>query len=195
MINSPRVRIISQEVIAKLWSTLTKYVVEYTDRQGRRSKLIREVNDHGHAAAVLAHDPARKTVLLVKQFRFGAAVAGYVDDMVEVCAGLLDGDAPEVCALKEAREEMGTELRKLRSVGIIYSSPGALTERIHLFIGEYSAESRKGPGGGLVHEGEDIEVVEMPFDTAYGLIASGGIVDAKTVILLQYLKLKQGGLA
>lgn len=195
MINSPRVRVITQEVVAKLWSTLTKYVVEYTDRQGRRTKLVREVNDHGHAAAVLAHDPARNMVLLVKQFRFGAAVAGHADDMLEVCAGLLDGDTPEVCAAKEAREELGTELRNLRPVASAFASPGALTECVHLFIGEYSPASRTGMGGGLQHEGEDIEVVELPFDEAYGLIASGGIVDAKTIILLQHMKLKQAKLA
>ena len=194
MIDSPRVRIISQEVVAKLWSTLTKYVVEYTDRNGKRARLVREVNDHGMAAAVLAYDPKRKTVLLVKQFRFGAAVAGYADDMIEVCAGLLDGDTPEVCALKEAREELGANIRNLQHAMDVYVSPGALTERLSLFMGEYSPEDRFASGGGLEHEGEDIEVFETSFDEAYSMIAQGRIVDAKTIILLQHLKLKQAGL-
>ena len=44
-------------------------------------------------------------------------------------------------------------------------------------------------GGGLEHEQEEIEVLEMPFEKAYNMIATGEIKDAKTIILLQYAKI------
>ena len=68
-------------------------------------------------------------------------------------------------------------------------SPGALTERVSLFIGSYSPDDRITNGGGVAAEGEDIEVIELPLATAYAMIATGEIVDAKTIILLQHTML------
>lgn len=185
-----KVNILSREVLSRFWSTLTKLTIDYTDRHGRSYEIVREVNDHGMAAAVLAFDPERQTVLLVKQMRIAAYVSGYEIDMLEVCAGLLDGDDAATCAAKEAREELGYELHSLQPVCDMFASPGSLTERVSLFIGQYAPASKTSSGGGLAHEGEDIEVVEMAFAEAYSLIASGGIVDAKTIVLLQHLKLR-----
>jgi nudix-type nucleoside diphosphatase (YffH/AdpP family) len=189
MDKSYKVEILTQEVIAKFWSTLSKVTLNYTRRDGRSETLVREVNDHGHAAAVLAFDPTRKTVLLVKQMRIAAHMAGYTDAMIEVCAGLLDGDDAKTCAAKEAEEELGTRVRHLREVADVFMSPGALTERVSLFIGTYSPEDRFTVGGGVATEGEDIEVIELPLATAYAMIAAGEIVDAKTIILLQHAML------
>ena len=189
MDKSYNVEILAQEVIAKFWSSLSKVTLKYTRRDGRSEVLVREVNDHGHAAAVLALDPERKTVLLVKQMRIAAHVAGYADAMIEACAGLLDGDDARTCATREAEEELGIHVRDLREVADVFMSPGALTERVSLFIGTYSPEDRATIGGGVATEGEDIEVIELPLKTAYGMIASGEIVDAKTIILLQHAML------
>ncbi len=186
---SYKVEILAQEVIAKFWSTLSKVTLNYTRRDGRSETLVREVNDHGHAAAVLALDPARKTVLLVKQMRIAAHVAGHTDPMIEICAGLLDGDDARICAMREAEEELGFRVHNLREAGNVFMSPGALTERVSLFIGTYSPADRITNGGGVSAEGEDIEVIELPLATAYAMIASGEIVDAKTIILLQHAML------
>jgi len=186
---SYKVEILAQEVIAKFWSTLSKVTLNYTRRDGRSEILVREVNDHGHAAAVLALDPRRKTVLLVKQMRIAAHVAGYRDAMIEVCAGLLDDDDAETCAKREAEEELGFRVHDLCEVAHVFMSPGALTERISLFTGTYSPEDRIAHGGGVATEGEDIEVIELPLAKAYAMIASGEIVDAKTIILLQHAML------
>ena len=191
MARSYTVEILAQEVISKFWSTLTKVTLNYTRRDGKTETLVREVNDHGHAAAVLAYDPKRKTVLLVKQMRIAAFVAGYTGAMIEVCAGLLDGDDARTCAIREAEEEIGVRLRDLRQIADVFMSPGALTERVCLFIGTYSPEDRNSDGGGgVAAEGEDIEVIELPLAVAHGMIASGDIVDAKTIILLQHAMLR-----
>jgi nudix-type nucleoside diphosphatase (YffH/AdpP family) len=189
MAKSYKVEILTQEVIAKFWSTLSKVTLKYTHRDGRSEILLREVNDHGHGAAVLALDPKRKTVLLVKQMRIAAHVAGYTNAMIEVCAGLLDGDDARTCAVREAEEELGVHVHALREVSNVFMSPGALTERVSLFIGTYSLHDRLNNGGGIAAEGEDIEVIELPLATAYAMIASGEIVDAKTIILLQHAML------
>jgi len=184
-----KVNILSREVLSRFWSTLTKLTIDYTDRHGATYRIVREVNDHGMAASVLAFDPERRTVLLVKQMRIAAHVAGYTDAMIEVCAGLLDGDDARTCATREAEEELGFHVHDLREVGNVFMSPGALTERVSLFIGTYSPADRITNGGGVATEGEDIEVIELPLTMAYGMIASGEIVDAKTIILLQHTML------
>jgi len=71
----------------------------------------------------------------------------------------------------------------------LFASPGTLTERVHYFVAEYHPGQRRGAGGGKEDEGEDIEVLELGFDEAFAMVASGAIEDVKTVVLLQYLQL------
>jgi nudix-type nucleoside diphosphatase (YffH/AdpP family) len=184
-----KVDIISEEILSKFWSTLTKVTLNYTRSDGRSERLVREVNDHGMAAAVLAVDPARRTVLLVKQMRIAAYMVGYAQAMVEVCAGLLDGDDPLGCVAREAEEELGYRLHDVTPVCDAFMSPGSLTERVALFTATYAPSDRLHNGGGVHGEGEDIEVIEIGFNAAYAMIASGEIVDAKTIILLQHAKI------
>jgi len=182
-------RITKSEIMAKGWSSLSKLTVEAQMRDGRQMSLSREVADHGHGAAILAVDPKRRTCLLVRQWRAGVAFNGEDGFLIEACAGLLDADQPKECVRREAFEELGTHVHDIRHVCDAYSSPGAFSEKLSLFIGIYAEKDRINSGGGLLEEGEDIEVLEMPIGEAYGLIASGGIIDAKTIILLQHVKL------
>ena len=189
MVKSFRVEILNSEILSKFWSTLTKITLNYTRSDGRSEVLVREVNDHGAAAAILAYDPNRKTVLLVKQMRIAAYMAGYEEPMIEVCAGLLDGDNAETCALREAEEELGFKLHNLQLVSDAFVSPGALTERVSLFVGNYTPADKINHGGGVPSEGEDIQVIELSLASAYRMIATGAVVDAKTIILLQHVML------
>ena len=109
--------------------------------------------------------------------------------MIEVCAGLLDQDEPEQCIIRETEEETGYRISKVQKIMETYMSPGAITEILYLFIGEYDASMKVSEGGGLDHEQEDIEVIEMPFEKAYNMIATGELKDAKTIMLLQYAKI------
>jgi nudix-type nucleoside diphosphatase (YffH/AdpP family) len=188
--NQSQFRIIKTEIMAKRWSSLSELTVEATMRDGRKMELKREVADHGPGAAILAFDPERGTCLLVRQWRAGVAYNGDDGFLIEVCAGLLDADHPEECVRREALEELGTRVSDIRHVCDTYSSPGALSEKLSLFVGIYSEPDRVNAGGGLLEEGEDIEVLEMPIDQAYGMISSGEITDAKTIILLQHVKLQ-----
>ena len=183
-------RIVKSEIMAKGWSTLNQLSVEATElATGITKPLLREVSDHGHGAAILPIDKTRRVCMLVRQWRAGASFAGSTEPLLEACAGLLDADDPVACVTREAAEELGLLVRNIRHVCDCFASPGALSERLSLFVGDYMPEDRFGPGGGLDDEHEDIEVVEMPLDEAYAMIASGGICDAKTIILLQYANL------
>lgn len=184
-----RITITATQTLAKNWGSLTNFTLLYRRRDGDVQELQREVYDHGSAAAVLLFDPGRKTVLLVRQFRLPAQLNGDDPDMLEVCAGLLDGEAPEVAAAREALEETGHAPEALVHVCDCYASPGSVTEKVSLFLGHYHAGTQRNGGGGLVAEGEEIELVELPLADAITMIGDGRIMDAKTIILLQHLAL------
>ena len=182
-----RVKIEKIETLSRRWADLKRYTLTYTRGDGRSETQFREVHDHGHGAAVLPYDSARGTVLLVRQFRLPVHLYGEAGDLIEACAGLLDGDAPEVCARREAGEELGYRVRNLRQVASAFMTPGAVTEHLTMFLADYSIADKAGDGGGAEHEGEDIEVLEMPFATAMKMLEQGHIRDAKTIMLLLFL--------
>lgn len=185
-------RITQSELMAKGWSSLSRLSVEATEiATGAKKTLLREVSDHGHGAAILPIDRKRGMCFLVKQWRAGAAFAGTNEPLLEACAGLLDEDDPLGCVTREAREELGLHVHNIRHVLDCFPSPGALSERISLFVGDYAPEDRFGPGGGLDHEHEDIEVVELPLEKAFAMVKEGAIIDAKTIILLQHVMLQR----
>lgn len=184
-----RATIIGEELLSHDWGRLSRYIIGVTHSSGGTQQLRREVYDHGNAAAVLLCDPARGTVILTRQLRFPAQLNGDDPWLVEVCAGLLDGDAPAVCARREAEEESGYRVETLVHAFDCYVSPGSLTEKISCYLATYRPDDRVSAGGGLEHEGEDIEVLELPFATALDMVRSGGITDLKTIALLQHAAL------
>jgi nudix-type nucleoside diphosphatase (YffH/AdpP family) len=184
-----RVKVLSQKLLSHAWARLTQYELEVERRDGTRQLQIREVYDRGNAACVLLCNFAQGTVILTRQLRFPAQLNGDDPYLIEACAGLLDGDTPEVCARKEAAEETGYEVGDLTHLFDSYMSPGSVNEKLAFFRGTYDPAHRVGNGGGLAHEGEDIEVMELPFDTALAMVASGEITDAKTIMLLQHTAL------
>jgi GDP-mannose pyrophosphatase NudK len=187
-----RVRQLSSEVLLRNWGEMRNSTFELQRRDGSWQRQVRETYDSGHGAAVLLYDPARRTVILTRQFRFPAWYNGDADPLlIETAAGKLDGDDPLTCARREAEEETGYRVVDLTEVAVIYVSPGSVTEKLWLYVGKYDAALRVAAGGGLEVEGEDIETLELPFDEAMAMLKRGEIVDAKTIILLQHLALNR----
>jgi nudix-type nucleoside diphosphatase (YffH/AdpP family) len=184
-----RIRILDEETLSQDWGTLSKVTFEARERNGAWRRHAREVYDRGNAACILLYNAGAGTVLLVRQLRIPVIKADPGDDpwLIEVCAGLLEGDAPEACARKEAEEETGCRPRHVRHLFDAYMSPGSVTEKLSFFLGEYRPEDRVSAGGGNAHEGEDIEVLELAFTEALAMAADGRISDAKTILLLQAL--------
>ena len=184
-----RVRIVGEEVLSDNWGLLKRTTFDFQRRSGEWQRQIRETYDRGHAAAVLLHDPERGTVVLVKQFRFPNYADGRDGWLLEVCAGLLDGDDAETCARRESEEEAGFRVKTLVKTFDADMSPGSVIETISCFVGTFDPASRVSAGGGLEHEGEDIEVVELPLTKALKMIDDGRITDGKSILLLQWLAL------
>ena len=136
---------------------------------------------------MLLYDLDRATVLLTRQFRFPAYVNGHPDGMlIECAAGLVDGDDPETAIRREAGEELGVTIGGLHHIYDVYMSPGSITERLYFYAAAYTPAHRTGAGGGLIDEGEDIEVLELPFARALEMVADGRIADGKTIMLLHW---------
>jgi nudix-type nucleoside diphosphatase (YffH/AdpP family) len=186
---SDRIRIKDQRVLSENYGTLKSTTFEWRRNDGKWQTMTRDVFDRGDAAAILPYNLNRRTVVLTRQFRLPTYVNGYDDLLIEAVAGLLDNAAPEDRIRAEAEEEIGYRLHHVHKLFEAFMSPGAVTEKIHFFVAAYEPEMRVGSGGGLAGEGEDIEVLELPFQEALAMVDDGRIVDAKTIILLQYAAL------
>jgi nudix-type nucleoside diphosphatase (YffH/AdpP family) len=181
-----RIRVREVRVLSDDWYVLRKTTFDYQRRDGTWQTLNRETYDRGNGAVILLFDPSRGTVLLTRQFRYPAYVNGHPEPLIEAVAGLLDERSPEEAIQREAEEEAGCRITQPRRVFEAFMSPGSITERLVFFVAEYSMADRIVAGGGIRAEGEDIEVLEPTLDEAMAMIARGEIVDAKTIMLLQY---------
>jgi nudix-type nucleoside diphosphatase (YffH/AdpP family) len=186
-----RVRIEKVETLADDWAILKKTTLSFQRADGSWQTLTRETYDRGNGATLLLINRERRTVLLTRQFRYSAFVNGATDLLIEACAGLLDARDPETAIKHEVEEELGVRVSAVSKVFESYMSPGSVTEKLYFFIADYAADDRISAGGGVVAEGEDIEVVELPFDQALAMIDRGEIVDGKTIMLLLYVQWKQ----
>ncbi|HBQ78765.1 MAG TPA: GDP-mannose pyrophosphatase [Erwinia persicina] len=186
-----RVRNIREQLLSDNWFTLKKYTFELLRRDGSWQEQNREAYDRGNGAVVLLYHKARKTVVLTRQFRFPVFVNGHSGFLIEASAGLLDNASPEARIIAEAEEETGFRITQIEKVFESYMSPGSVTEKLFFFIAEYSDDDRQGTGGGVAEEGEDIEVLEWPFERALQAIRDGEIMDAKTIMLIQHLALSR----
>ena len=187
-----KVNIIKSEVLSDNWYTLKKITYEYLKKDGTRQIQSREAYDRGNGAVILLYSKKQKTVILTRQFRLPTFINGNSSGMmIEACAGLLDKDNPEDCIKRETEEETGYKVTDVRKIFEAYMSPGSVTEILYFFIAEYAASMKVHEGGGLEQEEENIEVLEMPVEKAMHMIDTGEIRDAKTIMLLQYIKLHE----
>lgn len=184
-----RVKIQSVETLSDDWYVLKKTSFLFRRRDGSWQEQSRETYDRGNGAVILLYDAVRRTVVLVRQFRFPAFVNGADDLLIEAPAGLLDQASPAERIRQEAEEETGYRIHDVEPVFEAYMSPGSVTEKLYFFTGRYTPADRVSEGGGRADEGEDIEVVELGIDVALGMVASGAIKDGKTIMLLQHAAL------
>ncbi|AMP00774.1 nudix-type nucleoside diphosphatase, YffH/AdpP family protein [Collimonas arenae] len=184
-----RVRIHNVEILSDDWYLLKKTTFDYLRADGAWQTLTRETYDRGNGATVLLYNRERRSVILIRQFRFPTYGNGHDGFLIETAAGLLDQASPEERIKAEAEEETGYRVTDVRKIFEAFMSPGSVTEKLYFFIAEYEPKLRAGDGGGLEEEGEDIEVLELPLEQALQMIADGRIADGKTIMLLQYAQL------
>jgi len=162
---------------------------DYRRADGSWQTMTRETYDCGNGATILLYNRARRSVILIRQFRFPTYGNGHDGFLIEAAAGLLDHASPEERIKAEVEEETGYRVSEVRKVFEAFMSPGSVTERLYFFVAEYEPGSRAGTGGGIAEEGEDIEVLELPISQAIAMMADGRIADGKTIMLLQYAQL------
>jgi len=184
------VKILSSTILSDNWYILKKITYEYFKKDGSKKVQTREAYDRGNGATILLYNREFKTVILTRQFRLPTFINGNQNGMlIEACAGLLDKDNPEDCIRRETEEETGYKVTEVQKVFEAYMSPGSVTEMLYFFIAEYSKTMKVTEGGGLEHEEENIEVLEISIDRAMEMIATGEIKDGKTIMLIQHVKL------
>ena len=185
------VKVLKTEILSDNWYTLRKITYQRQKEDGTMETNTRETYDRGDGAAILLYNKLTRTVILTRQFRLPTFINGNADGMlIEACAGLLDKDQPDVAIKRETEEETGYKISAVEKVFEAYMSPGSVTELLYFFIAEYSSDMKVHEGGGLEEEQENIEVLELPVDKAMQMLSSGEIKDAKTIMLLQYIKLR-----
>jgi ADP-ribose pyrophosphatase len=146
--------------------------------------------ERGDSVAVLPYDPQTRRVVLVCQFRYPVTARGDSAWLWEVIAGMVDSErTPEEVVRAEALEEAGYAIGPLEHIMTVYPSPGACSERLHLYLAPLAPGMRVASGGGLAEGNEDILVRLYTLDEALQLVGNGGITDAKTILTLQYLAL------
>jgi nudix-type nucleoside diphosphatase (YffH/AdpP family) len=185
-----KVKILKTEILSDNWYILKKITYEYSKKDGSKQVQSREAYDRGNGATILLYNKEFKNIILTRQFRLPTFINGNESGMlIEACAGLLDKDNPEDCIKRETEEETGYKVTDVKKVFEAYMSPGSVTEILYFFIAEYSKAMKIKEGGGVEHEEENIEVLEVPFGAAMNMIETGEIKGGKTIMLLQHLKL------
>ena len=193
-----RVEVSATERVFVGFFKFDRATVSYERFDGSMSApMSRLVFERGESVAVLAFDRERHQVILVQQFRYPAYLRGGPGWLWEVIAGMTEpGRDPEDVARSEALEEAGYGLGEIVHAMTVYASPGGSSERIHIYLAAVISDQRVGEGGGLseaaaphLGDGEDIFVRVFDLDEAMEMIEDGRIVDAKTVVALQFLAL------
>ena len=187
-----KIKILKTDILSDNWYTLKKVTYEYAKKDGTINVQSREAYDRGNGATILLYNKASNNVILTRQFRLPTFINGNKSGfMIEACAGLLDKDNPEDCIKRETEEETGYKVKEVHKIFEAYMSPGSVTEILYFFVAEYSQQMKVNEGGGAEHEEDNIEVLELNFDQALGMIAAGEIKDAKTIMLLQHVRLNK----
>lgn len=179
---------IETEILSDNWYTLNKVSFDHQMKNGEWVRQSREAYDRGNGAVILLYNSVTKKIILTRQFRMPTYLNGNPDGMlIEACAGLLDADNPEDCIKRETEEETGYKLSEVKKIFETYMSPGSVTEILYFFVAEYDDSKKVNDGGGV--DNENIEVLELDFEKAKSMIATGEIKDAKTIMLIQYAEI------
>jgi len=167
--------------------------LRYEKFDGKMSGTVRRISlERGDSVAVLINNVKTNKIILVSQFRYPSYKNGN-GWIMEAIAGIIDPDeTPEEAAQREVQEETGLDVKRLEHIATFFPSPGGSSERIFLYYSEISKETNSyGETGGLACEGEDIKSYELTLDDALDKIKSGEIMDAKTIIGIQWMENRQ----
>jgi ADP-ribose pyrophosphatase len=149
----------------------------------------------GRAVAVIAVDPSRAAVVLIRQFRFAAHLATGCGDLVEIVAGRVDtGEGDEAAARRECLEEIGVAPQRITPLFGVLSSPGLTDEYVTFYLASVDS-TQVAARGGVAAEHEDIVPQVVTFERVADALAQGRIKNALAVVGLQWLLINRARLA
>ncbi|NCI17054.1 ADP-ribose diphosphatase [Cronobacter muytjensii] len=184
------VEIIAREKLYRGFFSLDLYRFRHRLFNGEMSgEVRREIFERGHAAVLLPFDPVRDKVVLIEQIRIAAFDTSDTPWLLELVAGMIEpGETVEEVARREAMEEAGLAVGRVKKFMSYLASPGGTSERLSLMVGEVDATTAQGIHG-LADENEDIRVHVVSREQAYLWVEEGRIDNAASVIALQWLQL------
>lgn len=166
-----------------------KATLQHERFDGSMSREIDRLNfNRGDTVAIILYKKSDKSVVLVRQFRYPAYVDNGPGWLIECVAGIKDnGEIP--VARKEVLEETGYNVGEFKYLTQFYPSPGGCSEKISIYLAHVDAKEDTGKKEQFFGTGnEDIQVIEIPLDTALEMIKTGEICDGKTIIGLFCLR-------
>lgn len=182
---------LTKRILYKGFFSLLEYRFQYRKFDGSISEVVsREILERGHAVVLLAYDDKRDEVVLIEQIRIAAIETEDSPWMLELIAGMMDheNESIEEVAKREALEEAGIVVGLCKPIISYLASPGGLTEKLHVLVGQVDASTAKGVHG-LAEENEDIKVHVVSREQAYKWVEEGVINNAASIIALQWLQL------
>jgi ADP-ribose pyrophosphatase len=190
------VDVISDEIVYRGFYKVHQFQLRFPLFQGGKSEIaLREMVERKAAVGVLPYDPVRQQVVLIEQFRVGALGVGQSPWILEIVAGLIDeNESLETVAHREAQEEAGLVLLDLKPIYHYLTSPGGSSEHLHLYCATVDATQAKAYCG-LAEEQEDIKVHVLDYDYVMELLDHGKIMNAATIIALQWLRINRERIA
>jgi ADP-ribose pyrophosphatase len=182
--------LVRKETAFQGYFKIVRYFFRHSLHKGGTSGIIsREVFERGQAGAALLYDPGRDEVVLIRQFRAGAYVAGHHPFTWETVAGIIEeGETAEDMIRREVDEEAGLIVGDVLPIQNIMLTPGACSESCQIFVGRVDTTTAGGVFG-LASEDEDILVKVLSFTEAYAMVERNEVDNAVGVIALQWLAL------
>ena len=179
-----KIEIVSEELVYDGYLKITEAVVKESDGE-EQIQYSRFALKRPDAAAILVYNADEDTVVLVKQHRYPANVRGVNEDIFEIPAGKVDGNEnPEAAAIREVKEEIGYEIKEGNMIFMseYFPSVGYSSEMIHLYAATVTNADKTSEGGGVAGEHENIDIHNVPAPEFFSMIASGEIIDGKTIM-------------
>ena len=182
------VKIQEREVILDDYFNVDVATLQYEKFDGKFSEPVRRYNlNRPEAVAILVYLTDVKRLVLIKQFRYADFARRNQGWLVEIVAGIMDEEESALeCARRETIEETGYEIQNFEHIASVYSTPGITTEFVHIYLGIGTSADLKHEGGGLDEEHEDIQLIELTPEEAKQMLLEKQIMDAKTILALQY---------
>lgn len=189
-----KVEVKSSERILDDFFKVDRAVLQFELFDGTMSPEIVRLNfDRGDSVGAIIYNTTSQKLVFVKQFRYPIFTKEQDNAWsLEIVAGVIEeGESAEEAMIKEIKEETGYHATHLKQLFSFYPTPGGSNEKVFLFFARVKQQDRISKGGGIIEEGENIQLLNIPANTAFDMLESGKISDAKTIIALQWLKTRQ----